>query len=82
MRFGRAVHEILKTKPKDRKCFRMVGGVLVERNVGEVMPAVDHNRAQVGCAQALISLFSLLTKNATPTAAQDVGDVPWAADRP
>eukprot|EP01119_Soliformovum_irregulare_P019555 TRINITY_DN621_c0_g1_i1.p1 TRINITY_DN621_c0_g1~~TRINITY_DN621_c0_g1_i1.p1 ORF type:complete len:118 (-),score=32.24 TRINITY_DN621_c0_g1_i1:148-501(-) len=29
---------------KDRKCFRMIGGVLVERTVGEVLPAVIKNR--------------------------------------
>eukprot|EP00164_Ancoracysta_twista_P004552 GFYU01006140.1.p1 GENE.GFYU01006140.1~~GFYU01006140.1.p1 ORF type:complete len:147 (-),score=53.26 GFYU01006140.1:418-807(-) len=28
----------------DRKCFRMVGGVLVERTVKEVAPAVQRNR--------------------------------------
>eukprot|EP01133_Synstelium_polycarpum_P011950 gene11950-13926_t len=28
----------------NRKCFRMVGGVLVERTVGEVLPTVKSNR--------------------------------------
>ena len=28
----------------NRKCYRMVGGVLVERNVGEVLPAVQSNK--------------------------------------
>ena len=27
----------------DRKCFRMVGGVLVERTVKEVLPALETN---------------------------------------
>eukprot|EP00249_Psilotum_nudum_P006419 c19745_g1_i1 orf=231-680(+) len=27
-----------------RKCFRMIGGVLVERTVGEVLPAVQRNK--------------------------------------
>mmetsp|Transcript_35910 Transcript_35910/g.49838 ORF Transcript_35910/g.49838 Transcript_35910/m.49838 type:complete len:138 (+) Transcript_35910:88-501(+) len=27
-----------------RKCFRLIGGVLVERTVGEVLPAVKRNR--------------------------------------
>ncbi|EFJ11987.1 hypothetical protein SELMODRAFT_235143 [Selaginella moellendorffii] len=33
-------------KPLDpaRKCFRLIGGVLVERTVGEVLPAVQRNR--------------------------------------
>ncbi|KAM9984390.1 hypothetical protein ACTFIZ_004103 [Dictyostelium cf. discoideum] len=28
----------------NRKCFRMVGGVLVERTVGEVLPQIKQNR--------------------------------------
>mmetsp|Transcript_48184 Transcript_48184/g.92109 ORF Transcript_48184/g.92109 Transcript_48184/m.92109 type:complete len:137 (-) Transcript_48184:451-861(-) len=27
-----------------RKCFRLIGGILVERTVGEVLPAVQRNR--------------------------------------
>eukprot|EP00958_Prasinococcus_capsulatus_P002867 scaffold246_cov414-Prasinococcus_capsulatus_cf.AAC.34 len=29
---------------KERKCYRLVGGVLVERTVGEVIPAVERNK--------------------------------------
>ena len=32
----------------DRKCFRLVGGVLVERTVKDVSPALTHNRDGVG----------------------------------
>eukprot|EP01122_Echinamoeba_exundans_P006660 TRINITY_DN1920_c0_g1_i2.p1 TRINITY_DN1920_c0_g1~~TRINITY_DN1920_c0_g1_i2.p1 ORF type:complete len:105 (-),score=25.96 TRINITY_DN1920_c0_g1_i2:290-604(-) len=32
---------------KSRKCFRLIGGVMVERNVGEVLPAVTSNRDNV-----------------------------------
>ena len=43
-----AEHElVIKTlEPLDtsRKCFRLVGDVLVERTVGEVLPAVKKNR--------------------------------------
>lgn len=38
------VIETLDSVEKDRKCFRMVGGVLVERKVGEVEPALVSNR--------------------------------------
>jgi len=34
---------IEKLEPS-RKCFRLVGGVLVERTVGEVLPAVRRNK--------------------------------------
>ena len=29
--------------PRDRKCYRSIGGVLVERTVGDVQPAVEKN---------------------------------------
>ena len=43
----RLVIETLDGVEKDRKCFRMVGGVLVERKVGEVEPALIGNRDKV-----------------------------------
>ena len=43
----RIVLETLKGVDPDRKCFRMVGGVLVERTVKEVVPALEHNFEQV-----------------------------------
>lgn len=50
---GRLVIETLQNVDADRKCFRMVGGVLVERTVKEVLPALTSNRDQV------ILMFSL-----------------------
>jgi hypothetical protein len=39
---------------KDRKCFRLVGDVLVERTVGETMPAVAKNKENLeGTIQTL-----------------------------
>eukprot|EP00029_Vermamoeba_vermiformis_P011593 TRINITY_DN6418_c0_g1_i1.p1 TRINITY_DN6418_c0_g1~~TRINITY_DN6418_c0_g1_i1.p1 ORF type:complete len:135 (+),score=38.66 TRINITY_DN6418_c0_g1_i1:61-465(+) len=32
---------------KNRRCWRLVGGVLVERTVGEVLPAVQKNRTDI-----------------------------------
>merc|ERR1712070_326519 len=44
-------HEMcVKTMSKfdsSRKCWRLVGGVLVERSVGEVLPAVQENVANI-----------------------------------
>ncbi|RLN95379.1 hypothetical protein BBJ28_00014052 [Nothophytophthora sp. Chile5] len=48
------VIQTLSELPKDRKAFRMVGGVLVERTVQEVLPAVTSNRD--GIAQVLAQL--------------------------
>ena len=31
----------IKDLPKERKCWRMIGGALVERTVGEVLPALE-----------------------------------------
>ena len=45
--FVRTVISALKEVSPDRKCFRMVGGVLVERQVKNVLPALEHNHIQV-----------------------------------
>ncbi|KAL7978386.1 hypothetical protein Chor_014925 [Crotalus horridus] len=40
------VIETLREVDPTRKCFRMVGGVLVERTVKEVLPALENNKEQ------------------------------------
>merc|ERR1719188_2308369 len=42
------VIETLEGVDGDRKCFRMVGGVLVERTVKDVLPALVSNRDKMG----------------------------------
>ena len=37
----------LQPLPADRKCFRMIGTVVVERTVSEVLPAVTKNMNQI-----------------------------------
>jgi len=37
------VTETLEPLPGDRKCFRLINGVLVERTVKEVLPALKTN---------------------------------------
>jgi prefoldin subunit 2 len=37
----------LSKVPEDRKCFRLIGGVLVERTVAETLPAVKENHVQL-----------------------------------
>lgn len=41
----RLVLETLSPLPQDRKCFRMINGVLVERTVKDVLPALETNSA-------------------------------------
>ena len=47
----RLVIETLDKVDKDRRCFRLVGGVLVERKVGEVEPALIGNKDKVSSLQ-------------------------------
>jgi prefoldin subunit 2 len=39
----RLVMETLEPLPRDRKCFRLINGVLVERTVQDVLPALKTN---------------------------------------
>ena len=39
--------DALKKVDPERRCFRMVGGVLVERTVKDVLPALQYNSEQV-----------------------------------
>nr|XP_006990678.2 prefoldin subunit 2 [Peromyscus maniculatus bairdii] len=41
------VIDTLKEVDETRKCYRMVGGVLVERTVKEVLPALEGNKEQI-----------------------------------
>lgn len=41
------LNEALDEEP-NRKCFRLIGGVLVERTVKDVVPALQTNREGVG----------------------------------
>lgn len=41
------VIETLKDVDPSRKCFRLVGGVLVERTVKEVLPALESHKEQI-----------------------------------
>ncbi|XP_028285070.1 prefoldin subunit 2 [Parambassis ranga] len=41
------VIDTLKDVDPSRKCFRLVGGVLMERTVKEVLPALENNKEQL-----------------------------------
>ena len=47
---GRLVIQTLKVAPPERRCFRMMGGVLIERTVKEILPTLEENMEQVGVA--------------------------------
>ena len=57
-----SVLKALEGLDPERKCFRQVGGVLVERTVGEVVPAVKNNREQLEMVQ-IYSLFLCHSKH-------------------
>lgn len=45
---SRLVLETLTPLPGDRKCFRMINGVLIERTVEDVVPALKTNSEGLG----------------------------------
>lgn len=57
---NRIVIETLRGVDGSRKCFRMVGGVLVERTVAEVLPELESNREHL--PKALQALQEQLVK--------------------
>eukprot|EP00965_Chrysotila_dentata_P165348 5459843-Pleurochrysis_carterae.AAC.1 len=66
----RLVMEALKPLNAGRKCFRMVGSVMVERTVAEVMPAVQKNMEQVlSLSETDSALVSLHARTHTLTSA-------------
>ena len=58
----RLVIDVLKGVEGDRRCFRLVGGVLVERTVKEVLPALEYNNEQVGNNNISVFLFTKLLR--------------------
>lgn len=57
------VIENLKTVNEDRKCYRMIGGVLCERTVKEVLPVLQNNKEQL--TKVIEAITEQLTKKGT-----------------
>jgi len=56
----RLVIDTISGLDSGRRCYRLVGGVLVERTVGEVLPAVRKNLEGVPCVALIVLLLLLL----------------------
>ncbi|KAL7753536.1 Cochaperone prefoldin complex subunit [Sorochytrium milnesiophthora] len=54
------VIDTIKPLPGERKCFRLVGGILMERTVKEVLPALETN--QDGIKQVIMQLANQYKK--------------------
>ena len=54
------VVKTLEPLPSDRRAFRLIGGVLVEKTVGEVLPAVQQQQEQLN--QLLLRLTDTITE--------------------
>ena len=61
------VIENLKGVAPERKCFRLVGGVLVERTVKDVLPALASHRDQVRILPEATALQQPYWNHATGT---------------
>ncbi len=78
-----AQHELvlsaLEKLDKGRKCFRLVGDVLVERTVGETMPAVAKNKENLEATIATIQKqFELQKKDLMEFQVGGVRACAWA----
>jgi len=62
----RLVEETLRPLDPDRRAFRLVGSILVERNVAEVLPSVTLNRENVRESVEFLFPFLSLTLAAHP----------------
>lgn len=47
------VIDTLNKLDEERKCFRLIGGVLVERKISDVLPTLIKNRTEVSCIMFL-----------------------------
>ena len=69
------VIDTLKEVDETRKCYRMVGGVLVERTVKEVLPALENNKEQVSKNPRIDALSN--SKEGEARALGNVGRKAW-----
>ena len=71
----RLVLETLSPLPKDRKCFRMINGVLVERTVKDVLPALETN--SVGLKKVMDELVKQYKRQQEEMEKWKVGAMPF-----
>jgi len=66
---------------KQRRCYRMIGGVLIEHTVGEVVPALQANREQIN---NVIESFKQKTEEKAKelTAYKQKHDIHFSYERP
>ncbi|CAF2431318.1 unnamed protein product [Rotaria sp. Silwood2] len=66
---------------KQRRCYRMIGGVLIEHTVGEVVPALQTNREQIN---NVIESFKQKTEEKAKelTAYKQKYDIHFSYERP
>jgi len=66
---------------KSRRCYRMIGGVLIEHTVGEVVPALQSNREQI---HNVIESFKQKTEEKAKelTAYKQKHDIHFSYERP
>lgn len=63
MQEHQAVIKALEQLDPSRKCFRLVGEVLLERTVQEVLPAVKNNAEQLEMVEASLFRHTVFPKS-------------------
>ncbi|KAL8434935.1 hypothetical protein ACSSS7_002784 [Eimeria intestinalis] len=74
------VLDAFKDLDSSRRCYRLVGGVLVERSVGEVRPALEQHKAKHVVAAAAAAVAAAATAAARISAAAAINAAAAAAE--
>lgn len=70
---NRLVINTISSMDGDRKAFRLIGGVLIQQTVGDVLPAVTTHQAMVSLKSCPMNIFNLRSMSQIKQLLETVG---------